>query len=197
MRRIKNLSKKLLETVIDKLYLNVVWSHKIHETAADELSKWYNILVIAQIFIGAIISGGIITIIISNFQWVEIGSAGVSFLSVVLAALIKSYDFPKLISNNSSVAKQYLALRDKIVFLIAELKEDMNRPDEDKKFEKKYSEFLETYNAINEVAPRVWQKCIVKKAKVNLFGSSEQRSDAEELKILLPKELLPKENNID
>lgn len=191
------MSKKLLETIVDKLYLNVVWSHKIHETAADELSKWYNILVIFQIFIGAFISGGIITIIISNVQWIEIGSAVVSFLSVVLAALIKSYDFPTLISNNSSVAKQYLALRDKIVFLIAELKEDMNGPDENKKFEKKYSEFLEAYNAINEIAPRVWQKHILKKAKVNLFGSSEKRSDLEELKILLPKELLPKENNID
>ena len=88
---------KIIEDNLRNTYGSVVWSHKIQEKQADISVKKYKVLEIVRIIASSLTSVGIISLLFSNELWIKIVSALLSFVSVAVSAIFKSFDLQTMI----------------------------------------------------------------------------------------------------
>lgn len=119
---------KLESSVRDTLG-SVVWSHKIQEKQADIYAKHFKIMETAKILSASLTSVGIVSLIFTDQLWIKIISALISFVSVFVSALFKSFDLQTMVGQHKAAANNLLAVRDDLKLLILQIKLHKNNPD--------------------------------------------------------------------
>lgn len=103
---------------IEKLYNDIVWTHKIHEEQADIYSINGNRLQIASIAciaITAVLAGISIGI---DFIWLNISATALALIAAFVAIYREAKPFDVLVCDHSSYAKDYLRLREDLTSIL-------------------------------------------------------------------------------
>lgn len=112
----------ILEDTVRVSYAGVVWSHKIQEKQADICNQKYKRLETIRIVASSITSVGIIALIFVDELWVKLVSALVSFVTVMISALFKSFSTQELCTIHKKAAHTLLIVRDKYQHLLMEIR---------------------------------------------------------------------------
>ena len=110
---------------IEKLYNDIVWTHKIHEEQADIYSINGNRLQIASIAciaITAVLSGISIGV---DFIWLNISATALALIAAFVAIYREAKPFDVLVCDHSSYAKDYLRLREDLTSILTKKRIDM------------------------------------------------------------------------
>lgn len=103
---------------IEKLYNDIIWTHKIHEEQADIYSTNGNRLQIASITciaITAVLAGISIGI---DCIWLNILATVLALIAAFVAIYREAKPYDVLVCNHSSYAKDYLRLREDLVSIL-------------------------------------------------------------------------------
>ena len=111
-----------LEDLVRTRYASVAWTHKIQEKQAEIYDKRYRILATVNIFAASITSAGIFSLIFTDQTWLKITSAVVSFVTIFISALLKSFDLQSMAKANKATATKLVELRDELQTLILKIK---------------------------------------------------------------------------
>ena len=146
-----------IESMIRHSYMGVVWTHKIQEKQADIYIRQKNIFEIIRIISSSLTAAGLVSIIFASDElWIKLLTALLSFTTLTMEALTKSFDYDKLVLSHKNTAIELLELRDKYQWLIYHAQESdniMNIEAEYQKAEKKKHE-------IYKEAPRTTDKAV-------------------------------------
>ena len=112
----------VLEGLVRTRYTSVAWTHKIQEKQAEIYDKRYRILATVNIFAASITSAGIFSLIFTDQTWLKIASAVVSFITIFISALLKSFDLQSMAKANKATATKLVGLRDELQTLILKIK---------------------------------------------------------------------------
>lgn len=114
----------LLEGLVRRSYVGVVWSHKIQEKQGDIYLFRLRLLRSLGIFASAFTSCGITKIALSGSGQVifPVIVAIVSFVSLAVEACIKLFNYDTLSSTHKKTANELLVIRDKYLVLMTEIK---------------------------------------------------------------------------
>lgn len=183
----ENMSEQLapLESQLRDCYARVVYSHKIHEKAADIYLQRLHRIKLAQIGISALTTG---TLIYALFDSSPVGTAIGAALSAILFALnayTKDFDLGELAQKHKEAANRLWAVRESYLSLLTDMAghtitvaEIMRQRDE----LQKALEFI--YNS----APRT-NDAAYEKAKQGLKVNEELTFSDKEIDLYLPEKL--------
>ncbi len=181
------MSEKLtmLEDVVRNSFSSVVWTHKIHEKQADLCLKQYQALEIARIITSSITSVGILSLIFVDELWIKIASALVSFITVLISALFKSFDTQGLSANHKKAAVILLALRDKYQHLLLTIRVGEKSYDE---LDQEYLSLEQEKHNIYKDLPSTSDKAVEMASEALKIKKDNEFPD-EEVNNYLPKSL--------
>ena len=103
---------KALEDQVRTRYASVAWTHKIQEKQAEIYDKRYAIIATINILAASITSAGIVSTFFTDGTVLKVISAIVSFITVFLTALLKSFDYQSMAKANKTAATKLVILRD-------------------------------------------------------------------------------------
>lgn len=174
-----------LEAQLRDCYARVVYSHKIHEKAADIYLKRLHRIKLAQIILSAITTGTLIYVLLNNSY---IGTAISAALSAVLFALnayTKDFDLGELAQKHKDSANRLWAVRESYLSLLTDLVGHTLTVEEIKKYRDDLQKSLEfIYNS----APRTNDQAY-EKARLALRVNEELTFSDKEIDLLLPGKL--------
>lgn len=174
-----------LEDQIRPRYASVAWTHKIQEKQAEINEKKYAVLATINIVAASLTSTGIVTMILADQTWVKIISASVSFITVLITALLKAFDFQSMAKANKTAATKLVILRDELQLLLYKVRH-ATQP---------VSDLLEEFTAIQARVHAVYQEApqttdkAVEKADIALKEKKDNTYTDEEIDMLLPEGL--------
>lgn len=112
------------EGLIRHSYMGIVWTHKIQEKQADIYLRRKHTFDLVRIISSSLTAAGLISIIFEyDVLWIKLVTALVSFVTLVMEALSKSYDFDSLITAHRNAASVLLELRDTYQHLLFKVQE--------------------------------------------------------------------------
>ncbi|MDR1008088.1 MAG: SLATT domain-containing protein [Campylobacteraceae bacterium] len=111
----------IIENTVRASFAGVVWSHKIQEKQADIYDCRYKCFEIIQITTSAFTSVGIVTLLFYDEYLIKLISALVSFVTVVISMLLKSFNMQELCTAHKKSALTLLIIRDKYQHLLMEI----------------------------------------------------------------------------
>lgn len=164
-------------------YMGIVWTHKIHEKQADIYTRTKNTINIIKIVSSSLTAAGLLSIVFASDEtWLKLFAAILSFITLSLEALSKSFDYDSLIQTHKNTAALLLELRDKYQLLILQAKQDdanisLINSDYQKAERKKHE--------IYKTAPRT-SDAAVKRAKVALNINKDNDYTISEINECLP-----------
>lgn len=85
--------QRQLHDEVKKFIVSVSWTHKIQIVYSDILVSYAKWVRIGNILLSAIVSSGLIYILLSDEYWAKVATAFVSICVTVLAALKKEFNF--------------------------------------------------------------------------------------------------------
>lgn len=103
-------------------FASVAWTHKIQEKQAEIYDKRYRILATVNIFAASITSVWFFSLIFTDQTWLKIALAVVSFVTIFISALLKSFDLQSMAKANKATATKLVALRDELQTLNFKIK---------------------------------------------------------------------------
>ena len=112
----------VLEGQLRECYGRVVYSHKTHEKCADILLERQGKIKLAQIFISAIVTGGIV---LTFFEEGKVGAAINTVLSAGLLALnayTKDYDLGEIAQKHRQAGAELWIVREKYLSLLTDIR---------------------------------------------------------------------------
>lgn len=154
-------NKELYEVIKDKYY-NLFWTHKIHEKQADIYLEYNTINQWAEIGFAALTTCGIGYIFANDSLLLKILTIASSFVTVLISAIPKTFQFMDMSIAHKKTAKELVVLRDKMLFLIANMKSQSVSDEEAR------AEFKNISCKIDEAyknAPTTTKKAVKKAAK--------------------------------
>lgn len=107
--------------IVEELYDNIVWTHKIHEKQADIYSaneKRLQKISIACIAITAVLAGVGIGI---NCIWLSIATTALALIATFVSIYREAKPYDVLVCDHSSYAKDYLALREELTSILVKV----------------------------------------------------------------------------
>lgn len=114
-------SKLLLLAQVREIYERVVFTHKVHEKCADRYADTNRFFRLTQLILSALISSGLITIILTEQLWVEIITAVISFVLLCINSYLKDFNPASEVEKQNIAAKDILNLREKYLSLIRDI----------------------------------------------------------------------------
>lgn len=174
-----------LEDQIRPRYASIVWTHKIQEKQAEINEKKYAVLATINIVSASLTSAGIITTIFSDQTWVKILSASVSFITVFITALLKTFDFQSMAKANKTTATELVILRDEMQFLLYKVRH-ATHPVADLLDE--FTGIQTRVHAVYQEAPQTTDKAVAK-ANIALKEKKDDSYTDEEIDVFLPEGL--------
>ncbi len=147
---------KLESSVRDTLG-SVVWSHKIQEKQADIYAKNFKVMETAKILSASLTSVGIVSLIFTDQFWIKIISALISFISVFISALFKSFDLQTMVGQHKAAANNLLAVRDDLKLLLLQIKLQQSNPDS---LYDRYEEIVHQLDKVYADAPNTTDKAV-------------------------------------
>lgn len=140
-----------LEDCTRNIFGRVMWSHKIQEKQADIYLFKSKRLTICSIVLSSIVSGGLVAALFIDPFWLKLVSTLMSCISTILIAVIKRFDFEKLIQNHREFATRYLAVKDQLMLLLYQIR----LHDKDRDFlEEELRSLVSKVSEINSIAPQ-------------------------------------------
>ena len=176
---------KALEDQVRTRYASVAWTHKIQEKQAEIYDKRYAVIATINIFAASITSAGIVSTILTDQTWLKIISAIVSFLTVFLTALLKSFDYQSMAKANKIAATKLVILRDELQLLLYKIRYATHPLAE---LIDEYSDIQAEVHAVYQEAPQTTDKA-VEKAETALKEKKDNTYTDEEIDMLLPEAL--------
>ena len=176
---------KIIEDNLRNTYGSVVWSHKIQEKQADISVKKYKVLEIVRIIASSLTSVGIISLLFSNELWIKIVSALLSFVSVAVSAIFKSFDLQTMISRHKTTANKLLKSRDELKILLIKTRLQQEPA---KVLLDEYQQLVKEIDAIYSDAPTTTNSA-VKKARIALNITKDNLITDAEIDNNLPQSL--------
>lgn len=165
-----------LEDCARNIFGRVRWSHKIQEKQADTYRCALHTMSIVSIVLSTIVSVGLISLLFTDKYILKLVSALVSCVSTILVAIIKEYDFGKMIQSHRESAVKYLAVKDQLLLLIYRIR----RKEEDcSLLEKELEVLVKKVNRINSSAPQTSDSAVRKASKALKEKMDDTISDME------------------
>lgn len=171
--------------LVKKSYMQVVWTHKIHENQADIYERDFGKFEVIRIIVLSLTVAGVISLLILDEYWVKVALAICSVVSCFIEFWYKSFKLPDVIEVHKHVANMMVDIRDRYQILIWKFVD--NKATE--------SELLQEYESLkketqkcNELAPRTTEKAVMKAEKA-LKERKDEFVSKEELELCLPKSL--------
>ena len=176
---------KALEDQARTLYVSVAWTHKIQEKQAEIYDKRYAVIAKINIFAASITSAGIVSTFFTDQTWLKAISAIVSFVTVFLTALLKSFDYQSMAKANKTAATKLVILRDELQLLLYKIRYATQPVAE---LIDEFSTIQGKVHAVYQEAPQTTDKA-VEKAKEALKEKKDDTNTDEEIDIFLPEAL--------
>lgn len=174
-----------LEDCTRNIFGRVMWSHKIQEKQADIYLFKSKRLTICSIVLSSIVSGGLVAALFIDPFWLKLVSTLMSCISTILIAVIKRFDFEKLIQNHREFATRYLAVKDQLMLLLYQIR----LHDKDRDFlEEELRSLVSKVSEINSIAPQT-TNCAVSLASAALHKYKDDDITDEEINSGLPPSL--------
>ncbi len=177
-------------SVIRQSFANVVFTHKVHEIAAEKNEKkvfyinWINIIFVAIIFILLVLQ------VYTSSTIVSYVAAGISLLEVIFLIIQKSFNYEQRKVAHKNSALKYMDLRDRYLGLIADI---MNENITNAMLENKRDTFqLEYQNICDHALPTSrdeYEKAQLRLNKRGIIQGEDFTWSNEEIDRFLPKEL--------
>lgn len=178
-------SKIMLEAQIRECFGRVVWTHKTQEKCADILltkNKYYKTV---QIILSALTTTGLIVVIFGDCKIVEIFSAIISSVLLIINTYLKSHDLGGLSQKHSDAASDLWNIRESYFSLLTDLKTGVDSLDEIKQ---RRDDLQLKLSSIYKSCPRTNPKAY-KKASKALNLNEEMTFSDDEINNFLPVEL--------
>lgn len=176
-----------LHEEIKKFIVNASWTHKIQIVYSDILASYAKLVRVGILFLSAIVSSGLIYILLSNEYWAKVITAFVSICVTILTALKKEFDFEGASVRAKQDANIFWELREKATHLLYIL---TYNTESSESVSKEFNELVETRNRKMPELINAPQKAIEKASKLLKLRRDDDYE--EDYKYLIPNNL----NNI-
>lgn len=176
-------SKLLLLAQIREIYERVVFTHKTHEKCADRYAQQNKNFRLAQLVLSALISSGLVAIILTDQFWVEIITAIISFILLCINSYLKDFNLASEVEKHNTAAKDVLNIREKYFSLIRDIMADEEPISElVKRRDLLQDELSTTYHNLPRTTSKDYDK-----ARKALLENDEFTCREEEINALLPE----------
>ena len=182
-------SIKVLEAQIRQLFAGVVWTHKIQEKQADIYKNKNTKLEMAKVFTTTLTTSGILASLFINERALTIGTAIVSFLTILLNELDKSCNYKELQVKYKSTALELLSIREEWICLLTDIKTE--RVIEEEVIIRR-DQIMDKQMKIYKIAADASSKAVAKASEA-LKANKDNTFEDDEIDSFLPK-LLRKNN---
>jgi hypothetical protein len=112
----------VLEDQIRECFGRVVYSHKAHEKMADACTRTLRRYKLAQIFVGALTTSGVVSIVFTDNLWLKLATAAVSLVSLWLSGYTKNIDPGGSAEKHREVATALWDVRESYLSLLTDLR---------------------------------------------------------------------------
>ena len=109
------------EDQIRECYGRVIYTHKTHERMADRCNVELRRFKWAQIVLSALTSAGAMGVVVRDEFWIEIGTAVVSFVTLVVAAYLKNFEPGATAQKHRDAAAKLWNVRECYLSLLTDL----------------------------------------------------------------------------
>lgn len=109
------------EDQIRECYGRAVYTHKTHERMADRCADTLRAYKTAQITLSALTSAGAVGVMVREETWIEIATVVVSFLTLIVAAYLKSFDPGAIAQKHRDAAAKLWNVRECYLSLLTDL----------------------------------------------------------------------------
>lgn len=110
--------QRQLHEEVKKFIVNVSWTHKIQIAYSDILTGYAKWVRVGNLLLSAIVSSGLIYILLSDEYWAKVVTAFVSICVTILTALKKEFDFEGASERTKRDANILWELREKATHLL-------------------------------------------------------------------------------
>lgn len=173
---------EILEGCIRNTFGRVCWSHKIQESQAQIELWWYKLLEIIRVGISAILTCGLVSLLFTNNNYIQIAAALISALILFITGYFQLHKLPEIIYSHKSIANQLLVIRDSLQNLLMDLYLGLTPFYE---IENKYNIILSQLHIIYENAPNTSSKA-VDEASTALKDNRDNDITDSEIDLCLP-----------
>lgn len=174
-----------LEDVVRQTFATVVWSHKIQEKQCDIEIKKYHIIEAINIFFASLTSAGVIGLAFKGTFIIKLLTALVSFVTVFCSTYLRCFHTQDIIFKHKVTAQKLVAIRNKLVSLIADIHLECGGYDE---LKHTYDLLLNELHVVYADAPSTTKEA-VQQAKVALVENQDYTFSDEEIDRFLPAQL--------
>ncbi|MDA6076428.1 SLATT domain-containing protein [Edwardsiella anguillarum] len=112
----------IMEGQLRECYGRVVYSHKTHEKCADILMRNHEYIKLAHIGFSVLITGGIVTTLLSDSKAGVIISAILSTIVLFLNTYTKNYDLGELAQKHRQAAADLWVIREEYLSLLTDVR---------------------------------------------------------------------------
>lgn len=172
-----------LEDQIRECFGRVVYTHKTHAVMADMCAKRLNHLKIAQIVLTALTSSGAFGVIMTNDSRVEIATALLSFVTLMVTTYLKNFDLGATAQKHRDAAAKLWNVRECYLSLLTDLPK-LDRADA----VERRDELQKTLAALYQSAPQTDGKAY-EEAQKRLQELEDMTFNADEIDCFLPLSL--------
>lgn len=177
------MEKLSLEEQIRECFGRVVYTHKCHEKMADQNTIKLGRLKAAQIWATALTSSGAVSVAVLDEKCLEIVTALLALITLVLAAYMKNFELGELSQKHRDAASDIWSIRESYMSLLA----DMSRLPIDE-IVRRRDELQEQLAAIYRGAPQTDANAYTA-AQAGLKLNEEYMFTPEEIDMFLPPSL--------
>jgi hypothetical protein len=176
--------QRQLHEEVKKFIVNVSWTHKIQIVYSDILVSYARWVRIGNILLSAIVSSGLIYILLSDKYWAKVATAFVSICVTVLTALKKEFDFEGTSIRVKQDANAFWELREDAMHLLYVL---TYNTDASESVAIEFNKLVETRNRKMPELINAPQKAVDKASE--LLKSRRDDDYEEDYKYLIPSNL--------
>ena len=174
-------SKLLLLAQIRELYERIVITHKTHEKCADKYANKNRNFRFTQLILSALISSGLITIVLTDNFWIEIVTAVISFILLCVNSYLKDFNPASEVEKQNKAAKDLLDIREKYFSLMRDIMaDDQSISDLINRRDQLQEELSTIYRNLPRTSPKDYDK-----ARKALFEEDEFSCREDEINALL------------
>ena len=176
--------QRQLHEEVKKFIVNVSWTHKIQIAYSDILASYAKWVRVVNLLLSAIVSSGLIYILLSDEYWAKVVTAFVSICVTVLTALKKEFDFEGASERTKRDANILWELREKATHLLYVLTYNTDSSDS---VAEEFNKLVETRNMKMPELANAPQKAVDKASE--LLKSRRDDDYEEDYKYLIPHNL--------
>lgn len=111
-------NQRQLHEEVKKFIVNVSWTHKIQIVYSDILADYAKWVRVGTLLLSAIVSSGLIYILLNDKYWAKVVTAFISICVTILTALKKEFDFEGASERTKRDANILWKLREKATHLL-------------------------------------------------------------------------------